>query len=104
MAHIENTTQNRKNKHLSTFEHDKIAALHKASYSNQEIGRQHRPIHQIAVNELKREAITQIKTDKVPCTAYYLKIGQDVYKQNRENCDARIKLLVPIFLLIMLVN
>jgi IS30 family transposase len=39
MAHTENTTQNRKYKHISAFEHGEIAALNKVGHSNREIGR-----------------------------------------------------------------
>lgn len=35
----ENSIQNQKNKHLSTFECEEIATLHKAGHFNQEIAR-----------------------------------------------------------------
>ncbi len=37
MAHIENTIQNLKYKHLSPVEQDEISALHRAGHSNREI-------------------------------------------------------------------
>src|SRR5690625_4421646 len=94
MAHTENTTQNRKNKHLSPFERGEIAALHKAGHSNREIGRRLGRVHQTIANELKRGTTTQLKTGRKSFTAYYPETGQVVYEQNRENCGAKGKLLV----------
>lgn len=55
MAHIENITQNRSNKHLSSFERGEIAGLHKAGHSNREIARCLGRVHQTVVNELHYE-------------------------------------------------
>lgn len=94
MAHIENTTQNRKYKHLSPFERGKIVALHKAGHSNREIARRLGRVHQTIANELKRGTTTQLKTGRKPYTAYFPETGQAVYEKNRKNCGAKSKLLV----------
>ena len=94
MAHTENTIQNRKNKHLSSFERGEIFALHNAGYSNREIARRLGRVHQTIANELKRGTTTQLKTGRKPYTAYFPETGQAVYEQNRENCGAKSKPLV----------
>lgn len=94
MAHIENTTQNRSNKHLSSFERGEIAALHKAGHSNREIARRLGRVHQTIANELKRGTTRQLKTGRKPFTSYFPETGQAVYEQNRRNCGAKSKLLV----------
>lgn len=93
MARTKNTTQNKKYKHLSPFERGEIAALHKAGYSNREIGRRLGRTHQTIANELKRGTTTQLMTGRKPYTAYFPETGQAVYEQNRENCGAKSKLL-----------
>lgn len=40
MAHPQNTIQNSKFKHLSAFEREQVAALHKDGHSNREITQQ----------------------------------------------------------------
>ena len=94
MAHTNNTIQNQKNKHLSSFERGEISALHKAGHSNREIARRLGRVHQTIANELKRGTTTQLKTGRKPFTAYYPETGQAVYEQNRKNCGAKSKLLV----------
>ncbi len=93
MAHIDNTIQNQKYKHLSPFERGKISALHKAGHSNREIARRLGRVHQTIANELQRGTTTQLKTGRKPFTAYYPETGQAVYEQNRKNCGAKSKLL-----------
>src|SRR5690625_6343089 len=70
MAHTENTTQNRKNKHLSPFERGEIAALNKAGHTNREIGRRLGRVHGTIANELERGTTTQLETGRNPYTAY----------------------------------
>lgn len=96
MAHTENTTQNRKNKHLSPFERGQIAALKQAGHSNRDIARRLGRAHQTIANELKRGTTTQLKTGRTPYTAYFAETGQAVYERNRINCGAKSKLLVAI--------
>jgi len=96
MAHIENTIQNHKNKHLSPFERGQIAALHKAGHSNRDIGRRMGRAHQTIANELKRGTTTQLKTGRTTYTTYFAETGQAVYERNRSNCGAKSKLLVAI--------
>jgi len=96
MAHIENTIQNRKNKHLSPFERGQIAALHNTNHSNREIARRLGRAHQTIANELKRGTTTQLKTGRKAYTAYFPELGQAVYEQNRTNCGAKSKLLTAI--------
>ena len=93
MAHIENTIQNRKNKHLSPFERGKIAALHKAGHSNRDIARRLERAPQTINNELKRGATTQLKTGRKTFKVYFPETGQAVYEKNRKNCGAKSKLL-----------
>lgn len=94
MAHIENTIQNRKNKHLSPFERGEIAALRKAGHSNRDIGRRLGRAHQTIANELQRGTTTQLKTGREPYTAYFAETGQAVYEQNRTQCGAKSRLLI----------
>ncbi len=96
VAHIDNTIQNRRNKHLSPFERGEIAALHKAGHSNRDIGRRLGRVHQTIANELTRGTTTQLKTGRTPYIAYFPETGQAVYEQNRLNCGAKSKLLVAI--------
>lgn len=93
MAHTENTIQNRKHKHLSTFERGKIAALHKAGHSNRGIARHLGRAPQTINNELKRGTTTQLKTGRKPFKAYFPETGQAMYEKNRKNCGAKSKLL-----------
>jgi len=60
MAHQKNTMQKRKFKHLSSFELEKIAALHGEGHSNREIARRLERTHQTIANELKRGTTTQL--------------------------------------------
>ena len=69
MAHTENTTKNRKNKHLSPFERGEIAALNKAGHTNREIGRRLGRVHGTIANELERGTTTQLETGRNPYTA-----------------------------------
>jgi len=94
MAHTENTIQNGKNKHLSSFERGEISALHHAGYTNRAIARRLGRVHQTIANELKRGTTTQLKTGRTSYTAYFAETGQTVYEQNRKNCGAKSKLLV----------
>ncbi|WP_438312020.1 helix-turn-helix domain-containing protein [Sporosarcina sp. FA9] len=64
MAHTGNTIQNRKNKHLSPFEHGQIAAFKQAGHSNRDIARRLGRAHQTIANELKRGTTTQLKTGR----------------------------------------
>jgi len=94
MAQIENTIQNRKDKHLSPFERGKIAALHNTGHSNRDIARRLGRAHQTIANELERGTTTQLKTGRIPYAAYFAETGQAVYERNRMNCGAKNKLLV----------
>ena len=94
MAQLENTTQTRKNKHLSAFERGQIEALHKDGHTNREIGRRLGRVHQTIANELKRGTTTQLKTGRTPYTAYFAETGQAIYERNRLQCGAKSKLLI----------
>lgn len=96
MAHIENTIQNAKYKHLSPFERGEISALHRAGHSNREIARRLGRVHQTIANELKRGTVKQLKTGRETYTAYFPETGQAVYEKNRQNCGAKSKLLIAI--------
>ena len=52
VAQLENTIQNRKDKHLSAFELGQIEALYKDGHTNREIGRRLGRVHQTIANEL----------------------------------------------------
>lgn len=96
MAHPENTIQNRKNKHLSSFERGQIAAFNKAGHTNRDIARRLGRAHQTISNELKRGTSTQLRTGRKPYTTYIPELGQAVYERNRINCGAKSKLLTAI--------
>ena len=93
VAQLEITTQNHKNKHLSSFERGQIEALHKDGHTNREIGRRLQRAHQTIANELVRGTTTQLQTGRTPFTAYFAETGQTVYERNRLNCGAKSKLL-----------
>jgi len=78
MAHTENTTQNRKNKHLSPFERGEIAALNKAGHTR--LGR----VHGTIANELERGTTKQLETGRNPYTAYFPETGQAVYEKQEK--------------------
>ncbi|ARK20193.1 IS30 family transposase [Sporosarcina sp. P26b] len=94
VAQLENTIQNRKNKHLSAFERGQIEALHKDGHTNREIGRRLGRVHQTIANELERGTTTQLQTGRTPYTAYFAETGQAIYERNRLQCGAKSKLLI----------
>lgn len=96
IAHIENTIENLKNKHLSLFEREQINALHRAGHSIRDIGRRLGRFHHTISNELKRGTTTQLKMGRMPYKAYFDEKGQAAYERNRLNCGAKNRLLTVV--------
>lgn len=94
LAHTENIIQNRKNKHLSSFERGQIAALHKVGHSNRDITSRLGRTHQTIANELKRGTTMHLKTERPTYITYLAEMRHSVYELNRMNGGAKSKLLV----------
>ncbi|PIC66192.1 hypothetical protein CSV71_13045 [Sporosarcina sp. P21c] len=93
VAQLENTIQDRKDKHLSPFERGQIEALHKERHSNREIDRRIGRVHQTIANELERVTTTQLQTGRTPYTAYFAETGQAIYERNRLQCARKVSCL-----------
>jgi len=76
MAHTENTIQNRKNKHLSSFERGEIYALHNARYSNREIARSLGRVHQTIQMNLNVEQRHNSRPEESPSPLITPKLGK----------------------------
>lgn len=93
MNYINDTPNNRKNKHLDSFERGQIQLLHLEGYTPYAIAKKLGRASNTIRNELKRGTVPQIKGNKT-VMIYYPDTGQAVYEKNRKNCGPKFKYLV----------
>jgi len=92
MDNINNTTIQRKNKHLNAFERGQIQLLNAEGITPYAIGKRLNRASNTIRNELRRGTVEQIKANKV-VNVYYPDTGQAAYESNRANCGPKFKLL-----------
>ncbi|BEP28367.1 IS30 family transposase [Helicovermis profundi] len=92
MDNINDTSIQRKNKHLNVFERGQIQLLHNEGLTPYAIGKKLGRASNTIRNELSRGTVTQIKANKV-VKVYYPDTGQAIYERNRANCGAKFKFL-----------
>jgi|AntAceMinimDraft_17_1070374.scaffolds.fasta_scaffold76990_1 IS30 family transposase len=92
MDNINNTTIQRKNKHLNAFERGQIQLLNAEELSPYAIGKRLNRASNTIRNELRRGTVKQIKANKV-VNVYYPDTGQAIYESNRANCGPKFKFL-----------
>lgn len=92
MDNYNSTLNNRKNKHLNSFERGQIQLLLSEGVSiykiSQKLGRAYNTIK----NEVNRGTVKQIKKDK-EVYIYYPDVAERKYKEARKNCGPKFKLL-----------
>lgn len=88
----ENITNTKKNKHLTLQERCFIEIRLKEGWSPYKIAKTINRTINTVLNEIKRGSVKQIKNGE-EITRYFSEIGQSVYKQKRENCRGKYKLL-----------
>lgn len=87
-----NTTKKKKVTHLSLKERVKIEILLDEGKNTNQIAKKLGRSYNCIKNELKRGTIEQIKQGK-NVEIYYADVGQRVYKERRQNCGRKMKLL-----------
>jgi len=92
MDNINNTTNQRKNKHLNVFERGQIQLLNDEGLTPYAIGKRLGRASNTIRNELARGSVEQIKANKA-INVYYPDVGQATYEKNRANCGPKFKLL-----------
>jgi transposase, IS30 family len=92
MDNINDTTIQRKNKHLNAFERGQIQLLNAEGLSPYAIGKRLNRASNTIRNELKRGTVSQMKAKKI-VQVYYPDTGQAVYEKNRANCGPKFKFL-----------
>ena len=92
MDNINDTTIQRKNKHLNAFERGQIQLLNVEGLTPYAIGKRLGRASNTIRNELKRGTVVQVKANKV-ITRYYPDTGQTIYERNRANCGPKFKFL-----------
>ena len=92
MDYLNDTPISRKNKHLNAYERGQIALLHSEGMSAYTIAKRLNRASNTIRNELKRGAVSQIKTNKT-VDIYFPDTGQRIYENNRKNCGPKFKLL-----------
>jgi IS30 family transposase len=92
MDNYNSTLNNRKNKHLNSFERGQIQLLLSEGLGiygiSQKLGRAYNTIK----NEVNRGTVKQIKKDK-EVLVYYPDVAERKYKEARKNCGPKFKLL-----------
>ena len=92
MDTINDTTNQRKNKHLNAFERGQIKLLSDQGFSPYAIGKILQRASNTIRNELKRGTVPQKKASKTT-NIYYPDTGQAIYEKNRRNCGPKFKFL-----------
>lgn len=86
------TSIQRKNKHLNAFERGQIQLLNADGLTPYAIGKRLGRAPNTIRNEIKRGTVPQIKGNKT-VSVYYPDTGQAVYEKNRMNCGPKYKYL-----------
>ncbi|MGF0096526.1 IS30 family transposase [Peptoniphilus sp. SGI.035] len=92
MEYNNNTTNSRKNKHLSDFERGQIELLHNKGYSAYRIAKELGRASNTIRYELKRGTVFQIKNERI-VQVYYPDTGKTAYDINRKNSKKSYKAL-----------
>ena len=92
MDNINDTTNQRKNKHLNAFERGQIQLLNAEDFTSYAIGKRLGRASNTIRNELARGTVSQIKTNKT-VNIYYPDAGQAAYEKNRANCGPKFNFL-----------
>jgi IS30 family transposase len=92
MDNINDTSIQRKNKHLNAFERGQIQLLNDEGLTPYAIGKRLRRASNTIRNELNRGTVLQIKANKT-VNIYYPDTGQAIYERNRANCGPKFKFL-----------
>lgn len=92
MDNINDTSIERKNKHLNAFERGQIKLLNDDGLTPYAIGKRLGRAPNTIRNELDRGTVLQIKANKT-VKIYYPDTGQATYENNRRNCGPKFKFL-----------
>ena len=89
MAPPDFSTENRKNKHLSTYERGQIAAYWKEGWSFRAMGRALGRASSTIKREVDRGSVDQRDTTWKRSKTYFPDTGQRVYEENRQRCGRK---------------
>ncbi|MDI6603987.1 MAG: IS30 family transposase [Thermoanaerobacteraceae bacterium] len=93
MAKNNNTTKKRSFKHLSQYERGMIYTLREQGKSMRQIAKILRRVPSTISREIRRGTVTQMRSDLTTYEKYFPEVGYKVYKKNRKNCAAKLKVV-----------